>query len=88
MSKNVTVVLNYPGVRELLKSPEMAEIVNGTAEKIAAQAETLSGGLPYETSGGSGKNRVYATVKSGSIHAYNKTRKENILEKAKRSVKV
>lgn len=88
MAKDFRFVLNPSGVRELLKGPEMASIINGAAERIAAQAETISGGLPYEAGGGSGKNRVYATVKSGSVHAYNKTRKENILEKAKRSVKV
>lgn len=84
----VKFFLNSSGVRDLLRSSEMSSIVQSAAQQVAAEAEGLSGGLPFDVDGGAGRNRVYATVKPGSIHAFHKTRKENILEKAKRSVKV
>jgi hypothetical protein len=84
----VKFFLNPSGVRELLRGPEMSAIVQSAAQQVAAEAEGMSGGLPFDVDGGAGRNRVYATVKPGSIHAFHKTRKENILEKAKRSVKV
>lgn len=88
MAKGVTVELNFSGVRELMQSGEIQAIVNGAAEQAASAAGDLSGGLPYDVRSGVGKNRAWATVKPGSIHARNKDRKENILEKAKRGVHV
>ena len=84
----VVFKLNSSGVRDLLRSSAMSSIVQSAAQQVAAEAEGMSGGLPFDVDGGAGRNRVYATVKPGSIHAFHKTRKENILEKAKRSVKV
>lgn len=84
----VKFLLNSSGVRDLLRSSEMGAIIQSAAQQVAAEAEGMSGGLPFDVDSGAGRNRVYATVKPGSIHAYHKTRKENILEKAKRSVRV
>lgn len=80
--------LNLQGVRELRRSPEMQQIINAAAADVAARAEQMSGGLPFEASVAENKDRAFATVRAGSIHARNKNRKENILEKALRSVKV
>lgn len=88
MSKNVKFELNEAGVRELLKSGEMQSIINGAAQQISANASDMSGGLEYPVETGTGRNRCFASVKPGSIHAYRKALKHNILEKAKRSVSV
>lgn len=88
MAKNIVVVLNYPGVRELMQSPEMQAVVSDAAAKVADRAQGLSGGLAFETDTGIGQKRAWAVVKPGSVHAYKKARKENIMEKAKRGVKV
>lgn len=37
MSKKVEVVLNHDGVEQLLKSPEIQNVLEGYAQKIAAQ---------------------------------------------------
>jgi len=87
MSK-IRFELNTAGVRELLQSGEMQGIIADAANMIASNASDMSGGLEYNAEVKMGANRVAATVRPGSIHAYHKTRKENILEKAKRSVKV
>lgn len=87
MSK-IRFELNTAGVRELLQSGEMQSIISEAAEQVASSASDLSGGLEYNAEVKMGANRVAATVRPGSIHAFHKNRKENILEKAKRSVKV
>lgn len=38
--------LNKPGVREILKSPEMAALMNETAEQVAAQIREETGEEP------------------------------------------
>lgn len=87
MSK-ILFELNTAGVRELLQSGEMQSIIENAANQVASTATDMSGGLAYEAEVKMGANRVAATVRPGSIHAFYKNRKENILEKAKRSVKV
>lgn len=88
MGKSVSFELNSAGVRELLQSPEMGAIIQNAAEQVAAKAESLSGGLAFDVSTGTGSTRVWGAVRPGSIHAYHKTRRDNILEKAKRGVKI
>lgn len=87
MSK-IRFELNTAGVRELLQSGEMQSIISEAAEQVASSASDISGGLEYNAEVKMGANRVAATVRPGSAHAFYKNRKENILEKAKRSVKV
>lgn len=88
MAKTVTVVLNFPGVRELMQSAEMQGVINNAAAQVAASAEKLSGGLEFDVKQGVGKTRAWASVSPGSVHAIRKDRKDNVLERAKRSVKV
>lgn len=88
MSKKIRFELNRAGVRELLQGGEMQSIINSAAEQISANAADMAGGLEYQVETGTGKSRCWASVKPGSIHAYHKTLKQNILEKAKRSVSV
>ncbi|MBR3240235.1 MAG: hypothetical protein IKF99_17570 [Oscillospiraceae bacterium] len=87
MSK-VKFELNKAGVRELLQGGEMQSIINSAAEQISANAADMAGGLEFEVQTGTGSSRCWASVKPGSIHAYKKTLKHNIMEKAKRSVSV
>lgn len=54
---DVTIELNSDGVRELLRSAEMAEICEELANEIAAQC-----GDGYEVSVYTGINRVNASV--------------------------
>lgn len=87
MSK-IRFELNTAGVRELLQSGEMQNIISEAAEQVASSASDISGGLEYNAEVKMGANRVAATVRPGSAHAFYSNRKHNILEKAKRSVKV
>lgn len=83
----IRFVLNSDGVRELLKSAEMQSVINSAAEQVKSRAEELSG-LEFETSSTVGRTRCSSRVSPASIHAYHKAMKDNIMEKAKRSVKI
>lgn len=72
----------------MLQGAEMQSIITGVAEQISANAADMAGGLEFQVETGTGKSRCWASVKPGSIHAFHKTLKHNILEKAKRSVSV
>ena len=78
--------LNRAGVRELLKSTEMANIVSEAANRVAETAS--SGGRDYRMTIRAGANRVSASVKAGDAAAYYSNLKHNTLLKALGSVKV
>ena len=65
MANKVRIELNSEGVRELLKSPEMAAICRSHADRIAARA-----GTGYEVTTYTGKNRVNASVHVATKEAY------------------
>ena len=69
--------LNREGVRELLKSPEMAAVCRQHADQIAARA-----GEGYEVTTYTGKNRVNASVHVATKEAYRDNLKNNTLIKA------
>lgn len=62
MSKNVKIVLNSAGVRELLKSAEIANVCEREAARMSAAA-----GVPYVADVYVGKTRVNArgSIKEG-----------------------
>lgn len=66
--------LNRQGVRELLQSPEMAQICQEEAEKVAARA-----GEGYEVDTHVGLNRVNASVSAATRAAYYDNLKNNTL---------
>lgn len=77
MSK-VKFELNKEGVKELLRSPEMANICREYAEAVQGRA----GGDGYEVTTHTGKNRVNASVHAVSDEALHDVYNENSLVKA------
>lgn len=73
--------LDSAGVKALLLSQEMGNVVAAHAERIAGRAGSMTG-LEYEAASGAGKGRVKATVRAGSPHAYYENLKNNTLLKA------
>ena len=71
--------LNSAGVRELLKSDSMAQIVNEKARNVQARC-----GEGYETTSYDGKTRVNASVHAKSIKARKDNAKNNTILKALR----
>lgn len=76
---NVEVELNSEGVRELLRSPEMAAICLGHAQAIAGRA-----GDGYSVSTYTGATRVNASVITDTVEAIQDNMKNNTLLKAVR----
>ena len=79
MSDNIRVELNSEGVRELLRSPEMAAICQAQAKAIAGRA-----GDGYSVSTYTGANRVNASVITETPEAMQDNLKNNTLLKAVR----
>lgn len=73
--------LNSAGVAELLKSGELAGVVETYAQQIAGRAASMTG-LEYEAAASVGAGRVRAGVKAASPHAYYENLKNNTLLKA------
>lgn len=71
--------LNYRGVAELMKSPEMVAILKEKAKGIQERA-----GSGYETSTYVGKNRENVSVKTKTSKAIRDNNKNNTLLKAMR----
>jgi uncharacterized protein (DUF927 family) len=79
MAKNVKVVLNREGVRQLLRSEEMAAICQELANKVSARA-----GDGFEVTTFTGKNRVNASVRAETGDAVQRCLDDNVLLKALR----
>lgn len=77
MAKSYRIELNREGVRELLRSAEMAAVCKCHADRIAARA-----GSGYEVTTYTGKNRVNASVHAATEEAYRDNLKNNTLLKA------
>ena len=75
MSKKFT--LNRKGVSELMKSNEMADLLEKKAKKIVEKA-----GDGYETSTYIGENRTNVSIKTKSRKAIRDNNKNNTLLKA------
>ena len=69
--------LNEEGVRALLKSSEMKNVCESYANRIAARA-----GSGYEVDTYTGRNRVNASVSTGTKEAIRDNLKNNTLLKA------
>lgn len=80
MSK-LKVVLNRAGVRELLQSDEIGEIVKEKTTQVAINA-----GAGFEPSF-QVSNRAVGRVKAATVRAYRSNMKNNTLLKALRAVK-
>lgn len=74
---NVKIVLKSEGVRELLRSAEIAEVCREHAEAIAGRS-----GSDYEVSVYTGTNRVNASVRAASNEAIQDNLENNTLLKA------
>ncbi len=77
MSDKIRVELNSEGVRELLRSPEMAAICQEQARMIANRA-----GEGYSVSTYTGASRVNASVMTETTEAIRDNLKNNTLLKA------
>lgn len=73
----IRIELNSEGVRELLKSQEIAEVCRSHAQEIAGRA-----GAGYEVTTYTGKTRVNASVHAATDEAYRDNLKNNTLLKA------
>lgn len=71
--------LNYNGVAELMRSPEMIEVLRDKAKGIQDKA-----GDGYEISSFVGKNRANVSVKTKTRKAIRDNNKNNTLLKAMR----
>lgn len=85
MSK-VKFVLNRQGVRELLKSSEMAGVVSQATSQILDAANSELPEFSSEITTRS--TRVVGIVKADTVHANFHAREHNTLEKAKGRAKV
>ena len=79
MAKNVKVVLNRAGVRELLRSGEMMAICSDHASNIMGRC-----GSGYSMDTHTGPNRVNAMVKAETYQARADNMRNNTLLKAVR----
>lgn len=79
MSAKVRIELNSDGVRELLRSPEMAAICREHAKAIAQRA-----GDGYAVTTYTGATRVNASVMTETAEAVRENLKNNTLLKAVR----
>lgn len=77
MSKKVKIELNRSGVRELLRSGEMASICEGYAKQALASL-----GEGYEVSTHTGANRVNAEVAAVTYKARLENSKSNTILRA------
>lgn len=77
MSSKTTFELNYEGVRELLRSDEMKELLTDLAEGIQKRA-----GDGYEVSPYTGKTRVNVSVGTATFEAMQDNLDNNTLLKA------
>lgn len=77
--------LDKKGVKELLKSQEMENIIEKAAEEKARQADAMGGVTGYEAATHKGKNRVYANVFPNSKDAFFDNLENNTLEKVIRN---
>ena len=77
---NITFVLNPAGVRELLRSQEMQNILQSAADVKAAAC-----GQGYEASVHVGVNRAYANIYPATKDAYHDNLDNNTLEKVIRA---
>lgn len=81
---NVKFKLNLPGLNELMKSSEMADVLNQAADQIAAKC-----GEGYEVERAHPISFVGITsVRAGTIEAKMDNRKNNTILKAAGSVKI
>lgn len=69
--------LNWAGVKELMQSPEMLEIVSQYGAKVLEMA-----GEGYAVKNGIGETRAGSTIHVDSVHAYYSNRKHKTLQKA------
>ena len=74
---NFKFELNREGVRELMKSREMQEIVKAKADAVQRRA-----GEGYVSDVQTGRNRAVAQVKAETVRAKRSNRKHNTLLKA------
>lgn len=88
MAKKVRFELNRAGVRDLMRGAEMSRVIEDAANRVASNATSISDGAAFDVESGVGRNRVYASVKPADAAAYYKTRRDNVMEKAQRSVTV
>lgn len=77
LSKKFKFELNRDGVKELLKSSEMQDVISGHANQVQNAA-----GNGYGSEMTIGKNRCWATVRAETPHAYYSNLKNNTLLKA------
>ena len=78
----VKVILNWDGLRELLKSEEMQKVITRYTDDVCERASSISGLDEFKADVRVGRNRVVGRVKHGSRHAFYKNRKDKILQKA------
>ena len=76
MSK-VKIVLNQEGVKALLKSQEIQNVIKDCADSVQSTA-----GSDYKVNMKQGVNRCWATISPASPHAYYSNLKHNTLVKA------
>ena len=80
MSKNVKIVLNWKGIRQMLKSQEVQDYTTELAEGIKNRA----GGEGYEVITKETKTRCYSEIDVTTWDAYHHEQKNNTLLKSLR----
>jgi uncharacterized protein YigE (DUF2233 family) len=77
MSDDFEFHLNSAGVREIMQSGEMLQIVSDLGQQVLSQC-----GEGYKIKNGVGETRAGSTVSVDSAHAYYSNRKHKTLQKA------
>ena len=82
MSEKLQIILNSEGIRELLKSLEIENVLEELADNIQRRA-----GEEFDTETTIGKNRVNVKIKPSSPRAYYSNLKHDTLIKALKEVR-
>lgn len=76
---------NKAGIRQVLNSNDMCQLMTQHADRIAATANGMFGASGYMVSPGRpGRNRCHAIVYTGDMHSVSSNRVHNTLQKSLR----
>lgn len=79
---NIEFDLDIDGLRELMKSSEMQQILNETGSAVAANASGISGGESFDHAVRTADYTAIGTVFPETKEAAQATYQQNVLEKA------
>lgn len=80
MSEKIKFELDERGVRDLMQSKEMQEVLREQGNRVKAQCGELQ--EEYDVESGIGTTRAHVNIVTGTIHAIRSNEKHNTLLRA------